>query len=67
MNAIQVAIDRFLLGARLKTVTDLIFIPQENAVVVRRKKGRRGVVIDVSNAATPSEVIDIISHHATVY
>lgn len=67
LSEIQRAIDNYLLCTKLRTVTDLIFIPQENRVVVRRKMGRRGTVIDVSGAASPSEVVDIVRFHPAVY
>ena len=67
LSEIQRAIDNFLVASQLKSVSDLIFIPQDDAVVVRRFAGRKGTVIDVSSAASPSEVIDIIKHHSCVY
>lgn len=67
LSEIQSAIDNFLVASQLKSVSDLIFIPQDDAVVVRRFAGRKGTVIDVSTASTPSEVIDILRHHACIY
>ena len=66
--AIQLALDKFLQSANLRSVADLIFVPQESKVVVRRNQiGRKGAVIDVASACSVSEVIDIVSHSPAVY
>lgn len=64
---IQEAIDRFLLRRPLRTVTDAIYIHEDEAVVVLRKQGHRNVSIDVSQAASPSEVVEMVSNHLAVY
>lgn len=67
MNTIQGAIDRFLLRARLKTVVDAIYYKDDEIVVVLRKAGHRNVSVDVSQAASPSEVVETIASHLAVY
>ena len=67
LSTIQSAIDNFLEATQLRTVTDMIFIPQDGEVVVLRRLGHRNVNIDVSGAASPSEVVDIVSRHLAVY
>ena len=67
LSTIQSAIDNFLEATQLKTVTDMVFVPQDDEVVVLRSIGHRNVNIDVSYAASPSEVVDIVSHHVAVY
>lgn len=75
LSPIQSAIDEFIRGNHLKTVTDLIYIPGEEVVVVERNRkntngkyyGRRHFNIDISQAASPSEVVEIIKDRLVVY
>ena len=75
LSPIQKAIDDFMRDVHLRTVSDLIYIPGEEVVVVERNKrgargkrfGRRYLNIDISEAASPSEVVEIIRSRLAVY
>lgn len=60
-------LDAYLTLGHLKTVTDLMYIETENTVVVVRKRGYKGAVIDINETASPSEAMDIVIHHLAVY
>ena len=64
---IQGAIDDFLTKNRLRTVTDMIYMPTDETVVVMRKMGYRNIMIDVSGAASPSEAIEVVANCSAVY
>ncbi len=68
MNAVQLRIDQFLSYSNLKSVRDIEFIPSENIVnVYRRKLGQRNAQIDVSDCASPSEVLEKVVNCSCVY
>lgn len=69
MATIQESIDRFLITAHLKSVSDIIYFQSEEIVKVLRdsSKGRKNFDIDVSTAASPLEVVEIIRCHSAVY
>ena len=67
INEIQEAIDNYIRCHTLRTVKDIIFIKQEDAVVIVRKTGYKGVCIDVSSATTPSQVVERVANHVAVY
>ena len=69
LNAVQSAIDDFLRCSQLVSVTDLIFEPISNEVIICRskRKGRMPTTVDVSTACSPSEVVDILAHHTCIY
>lgn len=65
--SIQNSIDSFLRTHILRTVQDIVYIPQDEQVVVLRKMGYRNATIDISGAASPSEAMEMISGHLAVY
>lgn len=68
MNAVQLRIDQFLSYSNLKSVRDIEFIQSENVVnVYRRKLGQRNAQIDVSDCASPSEVLEKVINCSCVY
>ena len=68
MNAVQLRIDQYLSYTNLKSVRDIEFIPSDNVVNVYRKRfGQRNATIDVSDCASPSEVLEKVISCSCVY
>lgn len=66
MGEIQRKIDVFLRESNLRSVSDIIYIPEEQVAVVLRKPGHQNVTIDLSMTAA-SEVVEIIRRYKAVY
>lgn len=66
MGEIQREIDVFLRESNLRSVSDIIYIPEEQVAVVLRKPGHQNVTIDLSMTAA-SEVVEIIRRYKAVY
>ena len=66
MGEIQREIDAFLRESNLRSVSDIIYIPEEQVAVVLRKPGHQNVTIDLSMTAA-SEVVEIIRRYKAVY
>lgn len=64
---IQEGIDNFLRSTRLRTVTDMVYYPDDQIIAVRRKIGYRNVLVDVSEASSPSEAVEMAASNAAVY
>lgn len=61
VSPIQAAIDSYLLRKKPQSVSDMEFIPEDNVVIVRRKKtGQRSLLISVEGCNTPTEAMDRI-------
>lgn len=69
VSMIQNAVDEFLRASQLKTITDIVYDPFDESLIVQRdiRKGRRSFRINVSEAASPAEVVDMIRHRLAVY
>lgn len=62
----QKEIDNFIRSSSFRTVTDIIYVPEEQVAVVLRKPGHQNVTIDLSMTAA-SEVVEIIRRYKAVY
>ena len=67
ISALQTLIDNYIRTTTLRSVNDIIYIPEESTVVVLRKPGHKNVSIDLSEAASPNEGLERIINHLAVY
>lgn len=66
MGEIQKEIDAFLRSSSLRSVRDIIYVPEDRVAVVIRNTGHRNVIIDLSSASK-SDVVKIIGAYKAVY
>lgn len=62
LNSVQSAIDDYIRSHVLKNVSDILFFPTDDTVIIFRKGvNRKNILLDVSDKASPSEVVELIS------
>ena len=67
VSAIQNVIDDYIRSHTLRTVEDILYIPQDGVAVIIRRRGYRNVSVDVNETASPSEALEKIVSHVAVY
>lgn len=68
INAVQRKIDTFLSAYYLPSILDIQYFEADGEVIIfrNRKKGKLNIILDVSDLATPQEILERILNHPAI-
>ena len=68
INAVQRKIDTFLSAYYMPSIVDIQYFEHDGEVIIfrNRNRGKLNIILDVSDLATPQEILERILNHPAI-